>query len=126
MEEEVCMFGKFGFCKFKEVCKRKHFTNVCESLSRCTNIKTCQKIHPKACRRFKTGNQCKFKEDCAYDHTRKNHDEEKNNLKEKVDLLEKLVNEITNKVESKLIEHLEKVDLLEKTVNELNSGKQTS
>ena len=26
MEEQVCMFSKFGFCNFKSMCKRKHYT----------------------------------------------------------------------------------------------------
>ena len=90
MEDEVCQFGKYGFCKFKGGCRRKHYTEVCEKLSGCKSIKECHKRHPKICRRhFTSGNQCKFKEDCAYTHSKINHDEEKNHLKEKVEILEK-------------------------------------
>ena len=96
MEEEVCKFGKFGFCKFKEGCKKKHYVEVCESLSKCKNINECQKRHPKTCRKFKLGNDCTFGEDYAYNH----HDiidREKNDLKEKVENLEKTVSELTKK-----------------------------
>ena len=100
MEDEVCKFSKFGFCKFKKGCKRKHFSEICENLSTCKNITECHKRHPKLCKRFKTGNDCRFNGDCAYYHTDTNEDEEKCKLKEKVEILEKTVANLTNKAES--------------------------
>ena len=47
MEEEVCTYAKVGFCKFRESCKRKHFTEINEDHSRCTEIKECKKNIPK-------------------------------------------------------------------------------
>ena len=131
MEDEVCQFGKFGFCKYKEGCKRKHFNKICESL-RCINIKECPRRHPKTCRRFNSGQECRFKEECAYNHIRKNPDEEQIILKEKVEVLEKTVSELTKKVKSKENVQLEKVDeeenvmkekieVLEKAVSELTN-----
>ena len=38
MEGEICKFQKFGFCKFKGGCKRKHLTQICESILRCKDI----------------------------------------------------------------------------------------
>ena len=52
---------------------------------------------------------CRFKDKCSYDHTRSNPEEEKKVLKEKVEILEKTVNELTNKTETKKLEQLEKV-----------------
>ena len=49
MEDEVCKFQKNGFWKFKEVCIKKHFIKLCDSLSGCKEIKHCQKRHPKNC-----------------------------------------------------------------------------
>ena len=46
MEGEVCMFNKFGFCKFQSECKREHYSEVCDQLSRCSNIKICKKDIP--------------------------------------------------------------------------------
>ena len=43
MEGEVCMFSKFGFCNFQGGCNRKHYSEVCDQLSRCSNIKICKK-----------------------------------------------------------------------------------
>ena len=110
MEDEVCQFGKFGFCKYKEGCKRKHFNKICESL-RCINIKECPRRHPKTCRRFNSGQECRFKEECAYNHIRKNPDEEQIILKEKVEVIEKTVSELTKKLEAKNLVQLKKVVL---------------
>ena len=109
MEQEVCKFWKFGFCRFREGCHRKHFTEVCDQLSRFKNIKECYKRHPKRCKKFTSGKECRFQEDCAYDHSRTFEDEEKKELKEKLEILEKTVVELTNKVESEKIQQLEKV-----------------
>ena len=109
MELEVCRFGKFGFCRFKESCKRKHFLEVCESKSQCKNIKECHKRHPKPCRRFNLEQECIFKGDCAYSHCDSNLDSENNELKAKVEDLEKRVIELTNEGEGKRLKHLEKV-----------------
>ena len=43
MEDEVCHFPKFCYCKFQERCKRKHSTQVCNSLSRCKDKDKCKK-----------------------------------------------------------------------------------
>ena len=108
MEEEVCTYAKFGFCKFRGSCKRKHFTEVCEDLSRCTEVKECQKIHPKICRRFSLEKEYRFKEYCEYTHEGSNSDNEKEVLKERVDLLEKEVNELTSILETRNLEQIEK------------------
>ena len=56
-----------------------------------------------------SGNKCQFKEDCAYSHSNIKHDEEKNILTGKVDILEKTVNELNSKLEIKDLERFEKV-----------------
>ena len=98
MEDEVCKYGKFGFCKFKKRCKRRHFTEVCENLSRCTKINECEKRHPKTCRRFTVENECWFKNDCAYSHMESREVPEKNELKEKVEILKKTINYLNYKI----------------------------
>ena len=109
MEEEGCTYAKFGFCKFRGSCMRKHFTEVCEDLSRCMKVKECHKRHPKICRRFSLEKECRFKDDCEYTHERSNSDNEKEVLKERVNILEKEVNELTSKLETRNLDQLEKV-----------------
>ena len=109
MEDEICQFQKFGYCKFEEKCKRKHLKEVCDSLSRCQNKKECQKRHPKRCRRFDSESSCRFQEKCAYDHQACEIDEEKKELKEKVKHLEEKVVQLAKKVENGKVEQMEPV-----------------
>ena len=39
MAAEFCNFSKFGFCKFGNKCRRKHFNAICEHYF-CENVKT--------------------------------------------------------------------------------------
>ena len=39
MEEEVCMYQKFWFCKFKAQCKNRHLKDLCKDLSACIDPK---------------------------------------------------------------------------------------
>ena len=91
MEDEVCIFDKFGFCRFKSTCKRKHFNQKCEDLSSCKNIKSCMKRHPKTCKRFAFQDVCRFGSTCAYNHKEKTSNTEDSEMKEKVKLLEAVV-----------------------------------
>ena len=43
MEEQRCQYWKFGFCKFKDVCKKIHVKEECKDLSNCQQIKSCKK-----------------------------------------------------------------------------------
>ena len=109
MEDEICQFQKFGFCKFQGECKRKHMKEVCESLSKCPNIKGCLKRHPKICKRLESESGCRFKEKCTYSHQACIVNEEQNELKDKLRLLEEIVAQLTNKVENGKLEQLETV-----------------
>ena len=67
MEGEVCKYYKFGYCKYGEICKGKHFIEECQDLSKCKSLKKCDKRHPKCCKRFALG-LCPFENKCAYKH----------------------------------------------------------
>ena len=56
--------------------------------------KSCHNRHPQRCRKYDLG-KCRFENGCAYKHLKptKNHDHEE--LKVKVEALEKTVQEIT-------------------------------
>ena len=93
---EVCHYDKFGFCKYKDDCKRTHFSEECENLSSSKNMKTCFKRHPKSCKRFYSG-QCKFGKDRAYKHEEQKQNEEQSLMIEKVKQIEKVVHALTRK-----------------------------
>ena len=92
MEGEICHYAKFGYCKYKEDCKRKHLKEECEKIISCNNIKTCMKRHPKPCKKYASG-ECKFKSDCAYKHVEPTENKEQIKLEEKVKQLEKDVHQ---------------------------------
>ena len=31
MEGKVCIYNKFGFCKFKDTCRNQHIMQICET-----------------------------------------------------------------------------------------------
>ena len=65
-EEIFCKFNKFGFCKFRNNCFRKHVDKKCEN-GQC-DIKKCQLRHPKKCRYLMVYQNCKFGEFCRFNH----------------------------------------------------------
>ena len=97
MEGEVCQFDKFGFCKHKQNCKRRHFVEECNDLSKCKVIKSCLKRHPKACKKFVTGH-CRFENDCAYKHEKLIPNKEQVEMTEKLKQLEVVLHAMTRKV----------------------------
>ena len=68
MEDEACLHSKFGYCKFKDRCTRKHYSETCLQPEVCKASKTWLKRHPKACRKFVKDELCRFGTECAYGH----------------------------------------------------------
>ena len=66
MTTEVCMFDKFGFCKWEANCKKVHLREKC-LLEDCEKRK-CQKRHPRQCKFFSEKGFCKFNDNCKFDH----------------------------------------------------------
>ena len=98
MEGKVCLYHNLGYCKFQEKCKDFHLEQICHDLSACRNQKSCQKRHPRGCKKYVLEGFCRFKTECAYhhqEHTTKNHNREMNM---KVENLEKIVKEMTERI----------------------------
>ena len=91
IEKEVCKHQKYGFCKYKESCSKIHLTEECTDLNNCKSKGSCDKRHPKLCRRYILENSCSFGENCDYLHREKEKSPEENNLKERLEQLEKVV-----------------------------------
>ena len=96
MEDEIGQYSKYGFCKFKESCKRKHFSEDCKGLSNCHQVKSCPGRHPNPSKRFASG-YCRFQNKCSYSHVSIPKVAEKCKHTETIDILEKIVREITLK-----------------------------
>ena len=46
MEEEECLYSKYGYCKYKEQCTKRHYTEKCEELGDCKGVRVCPRRHP--------------------------------------------------------------------------------
>ena len=83
---------------------------MCDSLSRCKDLKECEKRHPRNCKQFASEKGCRHKENCVYNHIVKF--QEADETKEKVSQLEKLADDLTNKItnhETEKVKELEKI-----------------
>ena len=90
----VCKFNKFGFCRYGNLCFRKHENRKCEN-DNC-QVKGCPYRHPRKCRYYIEYNNCKFGSYCKFSHDvipLKKHNEEINDLKKQIKDLKKEINE---------------------------------
>ena len=108
MSEEVCLYNKFGFCKFKESCRRYHCKETCKE-EKCKDKNICRKRHPRKCKKFLSEKGCRFGDDCSYKHLSPIQlPKEKDDLAVKVELLTSVVEKMAKKI-----------NLLETEVSEL-------
>ena len=100
MKDEACMYNKYGFCKFKDYCKRNHDKEICKDSNKCKGAKVCQKRHPKPCKRYNSDKGCHFGSECAYHHTESAKAKlSTKEIEKKVEVLETIVLEMAKKVE---------------------------
>ena len=102
----LCLFNKFGYCKFGETCRKQHINKICDESS--CEIYTCKQRHPKNCKYFKKYGRCKFSP-CAFKHeVFMNHYER----------LDKDIKDLNDKIRA-----LEEIIMIkEKTINEITAN----
>ena len=102
MEDHVCLYFKYGYCKYKNKCKREHMKEACEDLNHCMDQRICNKRHPRVCKIYVEDRVCRFRSDCAYHHPLEKEELtfEINDLKEKVDTLKLIVYLLADKIEN--------------------------
>ena len=96
MEGEACQYHKFGYCKYMDQCKRKHYSEECQD-SKCKSITSCPKRHPKGCKRYASG-ECRFKNSCAYKHQQPTLNKDQTELNDKLKQIEKVLHALCRKV----------------------------
>ena len=85
-EQVVCGFFKFGFCKYKDTCRKKHEYKICKNTA--CQIRNCPLRHPRICRYYRDFGRCKFDKLCAFKHI-----EADLTLSKRLEILEKKVEE---------------------------------
>jgi hypothetical protein len=61
----LCLFNKFGYCKYNETCRKHHVNEKCKDNT--CDISKCKLRHPKLCKFFRNYGYCKFSP-CAFKH----------------------------------------------------------
>ena len=108
MEDKVCVFNKYGYCKYAQNCRRKHVDIICE-IGNCEE-KACERRHPKVCKYFSFYKRCKFGEFCRFKHCEKEPEKDLDTLNGKINILEKTVAD-HKAVIANLIERLSKLEV---------------
>ena len=67
--QSVCSFYRFGYCKHKEFCRKRHVKETCENLS--CDTSNCIMRHPKVCKWYRDYQKCKF-DPCLFLHKENN------------------------------------------------------
>ena len=66
LQENICSYYKFGFCKLQDECEKIHNAQECKNKV-CSSDK-CSKRHPKPCSSWEKFGKCRLGENCAYKH----------------------------------------------------------
>ena len=64
----LCLFNKYGFCKYLDKCRKKHNKEICDNPD--CEVDKCVKRHPKTCRYYKEYERCKFGDYCSFKHSK--------------------------------------------------------
>ena len=124
--KSICLFNKFGHCKFGDICRLEHLRSICGN-SAC-NINTCEKRHPRECKYWNEYKRCRFGDYCSFKHKSKdvcnpketNVENELATLKAKIEELEIIINEkeeFEKKVKEK-VEHFKSIEARVEKVEE--------
>ena len=121
-QQNVCGHFKFGFCKYKESCRKKHIKEICENSS-CV-IKICNLRHPKICKFYREFGRCKFTDGCAFKHIVFDNILAKrvDNLEKKLNEKDKQIKQLTdsqNDIKQRLAEKENDFEKLNKMMNEM-------
>ena len=123
----ICMFYKYGFCKFKTNCKNKHVTKVCDD-EKCSQS-ICQKRHPRMCRFFHNYGSCKLGITCAYSHVRKNGNEKlEKKLDDLIDTIKRKDDALTHcekKIDELIKINIEKDNIIQKLLTDVKELSRT-
>ena len=114
--KNICQHNKFGYCKYRETCRKHHFKTICKAES-CESIK-CPKRHPRPCKYFNIFRRCKFGSFCLFSHETESFSSLRNDeeMKGKLNYLEEYTQKLEDKIkigDSKLKVMEEKIEVIE-------------
>ena len=86
VQQNVFTFNKYGFCKFRNTCRKRHISEKCQN--RACDVRNCSLRHPKICKFYRDIGYCKFGEWGCFVHKTPNDDEVKR-ISDKLKIMEK-------------------------------------
>ena len=92
--QPICRYNKFGYCKFKDTCRKNHINTLCENSS--CDVQICTLRHPKECKHYRNHGRCKFGEWCRFSHIEK--EDELKNLRLENDTINKKLADLEKNV----------------------------
>ena len=103
MVKALCLYFKFGYCKFLDNCRNRHVDVLCES-ENCP-VYSCEKRHPKGCSYQRDYGTCKYLTYCKYDHRKPLYVRENG---ARLEEMEKKIEKIDDEESKKKIDKLDK------------------
>ena len=104
-EGQICQYYQTGFCKFRETCRKRHESKICQENHDYKSC-GCSLRHPKICRSYKREGTCRFKDDCAYAHKNdqddprnQSHTQEIMNIQAEMIQMKDIIMQLQNKIE---------------------------
>ena len=95
---EVCLFNKFGHCKFQANCRKRHVETICERED--CEILNCNQRHPRECSYYRHFNRCKFGSYCSFTH-KTSKDEKIEKLRNEIDCMKSSIEKLDRELELK-------------------------
>ena len=95
---EVCLFNKFGHCKFQANCRKRHVETICER--EYCEILNCNQRHPRECSYYRHFNRCKFGSYCSFTH-KTSKDEKIEKLRNEIDCMKSSIEKLNLELELK-------------------------
>ena len=94
----LCLFNKFGFCKYNETCRKHHVNEKCNNKT--CDISKCRLRHPKLCKFYRNYGYCKFSP-CAFKHEQVLLPEESKEIENKVKAVSEKMIALENEIKEK-------------------------
>ena len=100
---DICLFNKFGHCKFQSKCRKRHIKKKCEKEN--CEIQNCLERHPRECSYFRDFGRCKFGSYCSFDHKASKDDtiikleKDLNDVKNRLDEIEEVLKSKNKQIE---------------------------
>ena len=115
--QKVCLFNRFGYCRYQDVCRKLHVDELCEYSS--CEFSKCILRHPKECKWYRKYKRCKFNP-CKYSHKDEIGELKVDSQKafKKISNIEKILEE-RDILENKIKEFEIKIDALGKEIEKL-------